>query len=184
MNTKNMKNRDFTPEQLERLLDYSVECEENLLPYVSTENICCIDTISRTLNAVKEYGIIPEVYWNGNEEDYRKLLCLLSAGYPAKSLLLAVARQKVSGEITAISKKYHQYTGEMMEYVSRYAGYVILKPSEYMLTVYPSLKDKLFVYTSNVWEHCDATETEDPILIVDASQRNDIPEMIVSFTRR
>ncbi len=47
---------------LEKLLDFSVECEENLLPYVNTENICCIDIISSTLDVIKEYGIIPEAY--------------------------------------------------------------------------------------------------------------------------
>lgn len=47
---------------MEKLLDFSVECEENLLPYVNTENICCIDIISSTLDVIKEYGIIPEAY--------------------------------------------------------------------------------------------------------------------------
>lgn len=184
MITKKMENRDFTPEQLDKLLDYSVQCDENLLPYVSTENICCIDIISRTVSSIKEYGIIPEVYWNGNEEDYRDLLCLLADGFPAISVLLAVARQRIPGEISAISKRYHQYTEAMMELESRYGGYVVLKPSEYMLSMYPSMKEKLFVYTSNIWEHMDATEIENPILIVDNAQRDEIPKMIVEFTRR
>ena len=184
MITNKMEKRDFTPAQLDKLLDYSVECEENLLPYVNTENICSIDIISSTLDVIKEYGIIPEVYWNGNEEDYRKLLCLLSDGFPAKSILLAVARQRIPGEITAISKRYHQYTESMMEFVSRYGGYVILKPSGYMLTVYPTMKDKLFVYTSEIWEHRDGTEIDNPILIVDEAQQGEIPQMIINFTRR
>ena len=184
MITDKTEKRNFTPKQLEKLLDYSVECEENLLPYVNTDNICCIDIISKSVDVIREFGIIPEVYWNGNEEDYRKLLCLLSDNFPAKSILLAVARQRIPREITGISNRYHQYAESMMELVSRYGGYVILKPSEYMLAVYPTMKDKLFVYTSNVWEHRDGSEIDAPILIVDDSQKEDIPKMIIEFTKK
>lgn len=108
----------------------------------------------------------------------------MSDEFPAKGILLAVARQRIPGEITAISKRYHQYAESMMEFVSRHGGYVILKPSDFMLTAYPTMKDKLFVYTSEIWEHRDGTKIDNPILIVDASQKDDIPEMIINFTKR
>lgn len=181
MMIRKMENRDFTPEQLNKLLEFSAQCQINLLPYVSTENFCCIDLIARTISTVKRYNIIPEVYWNGCEEDYRKLLCLLSDGYPAVDILLAVARQRIPGEVSAISQRFHQCTAVMMELESRYGGYVTLKASEFMLSIYPSMEGKLFVYTSDIWEHREDTDVNKPVLIIDDIdhiQKDQIPKLI------
>ena len=149
-------NRDFTTAQWNTLIDQSITAETNLYGFICVENFNAIYSIVRSIRAVKEHNIVPELFWHGNEDEFTWFLVLLSdmrCGY--KDELIELAKTGTTGEIKGIADHFYQHICVMFDFVKRHKGYVVLKPTDYMSTTYPHTKEKLFVFTDNVWEHRD-----------------------------
>lgn len=169
--------RDFTAQEWERIIEQSVQAGTNLTPFVCRENFDCLYMIARCIRTAKKFRITPEEYWSGNQADYTSLLTMLEAGFPARKLLLSIAREKQPGEIEEIAQRFCQYSGAMLELDSRVHGYVVMRPSEYMKSLFPSMAEKLLVYTVDVFEN-PLSDVDSPVLVVEQSERGTIAQKL------
>lgn len=169
-----MDKKDFTQAEYNKIIDASIAVHVNLLPYVNTDNFQCLAHIGRCVSTVVKYDITPEKYWNGNADDYDNLICLLADGLPSAHYLLLVASQKIPGAISELSAKLYQEVNAMFSLKYRYAGYVVLTPSPYMLMVYPTLAGKLFCYTEDILHHGGQSEMGKPAFIIDDSDDSSV----------
>ncbi len=174
-----LEKRNFAQDDFMHLIELSAECGENILPYVNEDNLSCAYLISKNITTVKKYNITPEIYWNGNENDYSALITLLSSAYPSPNFLLETAKFKSVGEVANILDVMCHRVELMFNLHGRYKGYVILKPSSYMKMIYPSLQNKLYIYTSDVWTNADMSTVDmEPFIVVDITDENKIPCLI------
>lgn len=176
--------RYFSLEEMSRITEHSIRAGINLIPYVCRECMDCLQTITNCIRAVRTYNVTPERFWNGDRDDYSYLILLLSSDYPSKELLLQTALEKRKGEITGIAHKYYQHVVAMMDYVKDHAGYVVLKPSEYMCHIYPEQKDKFFVYTRDIWIHCKGTDINKPVMILTEEELCTLSERLNRYCLR
>ena len=170
--------RRYTSKELTRIVDDSMEVCTNLLPYYCKENMDCWWVIKKCIKAVQKYNIVPELYWHGDNGEYTQLLILLSNGYPSPIELLKMAIRGTKGEIKNIACYFYQYLSAMFDLVKTYHGYVVLKPSAYMLTLYPESKDMLYVYTREKWTHNENSEIDGAVLIFRANEAGQLPAML------
>ena len=171
-------NRNYTSEEIFRIVEYSLEAQANLLPFCCKENIDCWWVIKCCIEAVKKYNVIPELYWHGSSSEYKQLLILLSDGYPRPSELLRMAEGGTTYEIENVAKHFHQYIGAMFELVKTHHGYVVLKPTAYMENLYPNSKGMLYVYTSDKWAHSERSDIDGTILTFKAEELGNFPQSL------
>ena len=170
--------RNYTNTEISRIVEDSLEVQTNLFPYYCKENMDCWWIIKRCIVAVKKYDITPELYWHGDSSEYAELLSLLSGGYPSPDELLNMAKSRTIGDIKNIAAHFYQYISVMFEYVKTHHGYVVLRPSAYMQTLYPNSKDMLYVYTTNKWSHSETSNIGGAVLTFRADEMESFPKLL------
>ena len=170
--------RNFSDAELNEIIQMSIDTHTNMLKYLCKENYDCRHSIKRSLSAVVRHNITPELYWHGNKHEFEWLLVLLSDAYPSEQELLGLARTETNGEIENIADHYYQHMNIMFSYVQKYAGYDILRPAEYMASLYPSAAGKLYVYTSERWNHRERSDIGGAFMVIDREQLNELPSLV------
>lgn len=171
-------NRTFSETEMNEVIQISMEVQTNMLKYICKENFDCRYAIKRHFRAVIKYNIAPELYWHGNNSEFEWLLVLLSDNYPGKQELLTMALTKTNDEIKNAADYFYQHIIVMFDYVEKYAGYDILRPTEYMLSLFPHANGKLYVYTEDKWNHKELSGTEGAFMIIEQSQVGELPKLI------
>ena len=170
--------RNFSEPELNEIIQMSIDANVNMLKYLCKENYDCRYSIKRSLAAVVKHNIIPELCWHGNKQEFEWLLVLLSDGYPGEQELLQLACAGTNGEIRNIADHFYQHVNVMFSYVQKYAGYAVLQPSEYMLSLFPNIAGKLYVYAENRWIHRELSGIGDAFMIIDKEQLNELPSLV------
>lgn len=159
-------NRDFTAKDIPRLIDACLLAQKNILPYVYTDNMECLWFISRNIGIIEKHGIYPDKYWHGDAEEFESFISLLSSDFPCKEELLRMAKEKTNGVFHGIADHYYQRVILMFDQVKRHHGYDILRPTEYMLLLYPDAFGKWYIYTNDVWNHAASKTMTQPLFTV------------------
>lgn len=171
-------NRTFSETEMNEVIQISMEVQTNMLKYICKENFDCRYAIKRHFRTIIQHNIVPEHYWHGNSSEFEWLLVLLSDNYPGKQELLTLALTKTNDKVKNIADYFYQHINVMFDYVKRYAGYDILRPSEYMLRLYPHASGKLYVYTSDKWNHNEVSSIEKAFMMIDQTQVDELPKLI------
>jgi hypothetical protein len=170
--------RSYTPKELSTLVQYCIEAHMDLLPYYCRENKVVWADIKRSAVVVKKYNITPERFWHGNENEFTWLLVLLSRGYPSPNELLRLAERGTSGEIKSIASHHYQYVAAMFDFVKSHHGYVVLRPTEYMVKLYPHAEGMLYVYTREKWAHNELADISGVVLIIHNDELGQLPGLL------
>ena len=171
-------NRNFCLDQVKRIMELSLKAGVDLLPYLCVENFFCCYQIARSIRTIMKYDIVPEVYWHGNEDDYKALITLLADDFPSKSELLRIAREETAGRIREMADHFYQKIEVMFDLLMTHAGYVVLKPTEFMLYFFPDVGDMLYIYTTEYWNHKSLSDTEKPFLVIHKSELDNLSALI------
>jgi len=170
--------RNFTQGEISVLIKFCIETQTDLLPYCCRENFDAWWSIARRIGVVKKYNITPECYWHGDYTEFTQLLILLADGYPSPKELLKAAEKKTTGEIKNIANHFYQYIIAMFDYVKTHHGYVVLKPTAYMQSLYPHSKDMLYVYTSEKWTHNESSGIDKAVLALKADEIGSLQKLL------
>jgi len=170
--------RNFSLDLLSRIIKDSIEVRKDLSLYYCCENVECWPAIKRNIRVVEEYEITPEKYWHRSTDEFEWLLTLLSSDYPSPKTLLNLAKKETNGEIKDIADHYFQHVNVMFEHVKNYKGYVVLRPSSFMQSLYPSSKNMLYVYTTDKWANQGLSDIDGEFLIFCEDRLNDLPVLI------
>lgn len=173
----------YTEEEVRRIIELVSENVKtgkpsNLLPYICKENKPCWAIIARQIRTVEKYDLTPEKYWHGDREEFDWLLILLSSGYPSTDELLRLGERKTNGDIQRIADCYFQHVAVMFDFVKRHHGYVVLRPSDYMLTLYPHVAGLIYVYTEEKWNHSTHSDINGPFMIINEDELDQVSELI------
>lgn len=159
-------NRNFSAEDVARLIDISLTAYKSVFPYVCVDNIKCATYIGRSIGIVEKYGLFPDKYWHGEADEFISLLTLLSSDYPCKEELLRMAEKKTVNMIRGIADHYFQRVIVMFDHVKRHHGYDILRPTKFMLLYYPDAEGMWYVYTNDVYNHAELGTMKKPLFTV------------------
>jgi hypothetical protein len=170
--------RCFNEAEVSTIISDSLETATNLLPYYCKENRECWWSIKKSIRAVTKHNITPEEYWHGNADEFIWFLAMLSSGFPSEQELLRLARRKTSGEIKMLADHYYQHMNVMFDHETTHHGYVVLRPTEYMLTLYPGAKDTLYAYTRDKWVHKELSGIDKAVLVFQADQISNFPDLL------
>jgi hypothetical protein len=170
--------RNFSESEMNEIIQISLKINDNVLPYLCRENYSCRYSIARHFATVKKHNLVPETYWHGSSEEFEGLLVLLSDDYPYPGELLSMAHSETGRAIRNIVNYHYQHVVVMFSHVKRHHGYDILRPTEYMTTLYPHAAGKLYVYTNEIWNYNESHSIKTPFLLIDESQLSEIRSLI------
>ena len=97
-------------------------------------------------------------------------------GYP--KTLLGIAREGTTYEISNILQHLLQTISVMFEHEKTHHGYVLLKPTAYMESLYPNSRGMLYAYTTDKLARRDSSDIDGAVLIFKAEELGGFPLLL------